>query len=312
MQTDKQRIAIIGPGSLGLYLAGRLSLAGHLVEVAGRRPQSDWQGVTAQGDEHWQATEVGHVTLDELRGPYDQLIVAVKSQDVAGVLPRLAALGGPATEYSFLQNGVPWWWDGEAALAAAGLWNEQVNAVIVHHAVERLSAGTIQVRRTARDRYICGRPAGGEDAPLRSLVAGWLAAGVPAECSSDIRSEMWAKLMGNATLNPLSAITGATVGAMATMPETRDVLLAGMAEIARIAEAEGCAVLSTPEARVARAAEVGPVRTSMLQDRIAGRPLELEALLERPIHIARRHGVAVPVLRTLLGCLRGSESAAQN
>lgn len=303
MPTEPLRIAVIGGGSLGLYVGGRLSLAGHEVTVAGRGP-TGLVDVQADGDEHWCAPAVRYAAVDALAGPYDQVIVAVKSHDLPPLLPALSALGDAGTRYVFLQNGIPWWWqrDGSATAEAPPLG--RTVAVVVHHAVERPAPGRIRVRRTARDRYICGVPGGGEgDAVLRALVTGWQAAGIPAEASADIRSEVWAKLMGNATLNPLSAITGATTGELATRRETRAVLLAGMAEIQRIALAEGCAELASPAARVARAAEVGAVRTSMLQDRLAGRRLELDALLAAPIALAERHGIAVPVLRTLLGCL---------
>lgn len=310
MPTEPQRIAVVGGGSLGLYVAGRLALAGHEVTVAGRSAPALSAGVVAEGDEHWRAEGVRHAAFDALRGPYAQVIVAVKSHDLPPLLPALAALGDADTEFVFLQNGIPWWWvqaDGAGASPALA----RTVAVVVHNAIERTAPGRIRVRRTGRDRYLCGRPAGQGDVgqgggALAALVAAWQAAGIPAETSADIRSEVWAKLMGNATLNPLSAITGATVGELAAAPETRAVLLAGMAEIARIAAAEGCAVLTSPEARVGCAAEVGAVRTSMLQDRIAGRRLETDALLAAPIALAERHGIAVPVLQTLLGCLATS------
>ncbi|MEE4465658.1 ketopantoate reductase C-terminal domain-containing protein, partial [Azotobacter chroococcum] len=157
-------------------------------------------------------------------------------------------------------------------------------ALVVQHAVERTAPGRIRVRRTGSDRYICARVQGEPDAP--ALVALWQAAGIPAESSADIRREVWTKLMSNATLNPLSAITGATVGELARTPRTRAVLLAGMAEIFRLAERDGHPLSMTPELRVRRAEEVGGTRTSMLQDRLAGRRLETEALLAAPIAIA--------------------------
>lgn len=300
-----QRIAVIGGGSLGLFVAGRLSLAGHDVTVAGRNATALPVGVVAAGDDDWRADGVRHVGQAELRGPYAQVIVAVKSHDLPPLLPTLSALGDAGTRYVFLQNGIPWWWrHDEATAGAVAPPLAQSVAVVVHHAVERSAPGRISVRRTGRDRYICGSPRPGQgEAALAELVAGWQAAGIPAELSTDIRGEVWAKLMGNATLNPLSAITGATLDELVAAPETRAVLLAGMEEIARIAAADGYASLTSPQARVARAAEVGAVRTSMLQDRIAGRRLETDALLAAPIALAESLGVHVPVLRTLLGCL---------
>ncbi|MBB3105015.1 ketopantoate reductase family protein [Azomonas macrocytogenes] len=300
----EKTVLVIGGGSLGLYIAGRLSLAGKPVTVAQRNGAAAQDaGITAEGDEHWQAPQVRYTPFDELQGPFAQVVVAVKSHDLDELLPRLVELGNADTEYLFLQNGIPWWWshrDGE--ISGAPLLARTV-AVIVHHAVERIAPGRIRVRRTGNDRYICARIQGQPDAPLQALVAEWHQAGIAAVSSADIRREVWTKLMGNATLNPLSAITGATTGALARTPHTRSVLLAGMTEIFRLAELDGCTLSTTPEVRVQRAEEVGETRTSMLQDRLAGRRLETQALLAVPIAIAERHGEPVPVLRTLLGCL---------
>ncbi|WP_211091291.1 ketopantoate reductase family protein [Pseudothauera rhizosphaerae] len=301
-------IAVLGGGSLGLYLAGRLALAGHRVTVALRPGTPAPSGIVAEGDEQWSAA-VEYADIGRLRGPYAQVIVAVKSHDLPPLLPALAALGDGATEYVFLQNGIPWWWRG---IAGDGLPRaRQVVGVVVQHSAERTAPGRIRVRRTAGDRYLCGRPDGSVDAALESLAADWRHAGIPAETTPALRRQVWTKLMGNATLNPLSAITGATVGELATEPATRAVLLAGMAEIARLAERDGAGVDNTPEQRVARSAEVGGVRTSMLQDRLAGRPLETEALLAAPIAIAEEYGEAVPVLRTLYGCLAFSSTSPE-
>ncbi|ACO76632.1 2-dehydropantoate 2-reductase [Azotobacter vinelandii CA] len=303
MSTESS-IAVVGGGSLGLYLAGRLSLAGHAVTVA-QRPGAGAQadGIAAEGDESWQAPAVRYAPLDELRGPFAQVVVAVKSHDLGELLPRLTSLGDAASEYVFLQNGIPWWWSHRDGEIAGVPFLARSVALVVQHAVERTAPGRIRVRRTGSDRYICARVQGGPDAPLLALVEGWRVAGIPAESTADIRREVWTKLMSNATLNPLSAITGATVGELARTPRTREVLLAGMAEIYRLAERDGHPPSLTPEQRVRRAEEVGGTRTSMLQDRLAGRRLEIEALLAAPIAIAEGYGEPVPVLRTLLGCL---------
>ncbi|NMG63367.1 2-dehydropantoate 2-reductase [Azoarcus indigens] len=315
MPTEARRIAIVGGGSLGLFVGGRLARAGNEVHIAGRGREGLPQAVAAEGDEAWQVP-ARFLAVDELRGPYAQVVVTVKSHDLPPLLPALAALGDGRSQFVFLQNGVPWWWTHKEADGGAPPLARTV-AVVVHHAVERTAPGRIRVRRTGSDRYLCGRPAAAgqvaqaaqvgdaaADPALAALVAGWQAAGIPAEQRADIRAEVWGKLMGNATLNPLSAITGATVGELAGTRETREVLLAGMAEIARIAAAEGCPSPTTPQQRVARAELVGAVRTSMLQDRLAGRRLETDALLAAPIAIADAHGIAVPVLRTLLAGLR--------
>lgn len=299
-----QRIAVIGGGSLGLFVAGHLSLVGHAVTVAQRSSTAIPEGgILAEGDEQWQASEVGYATLETLNGPFDQVIVAVKSHDLPEILPQLGTLGNAKTQYLFLQNGVPWWWSYQEGQIAGVPPKEQIVAVVVYHASERTAVGRLKVRRVPGDRYLLARTDGSTDAALEALVAQWQQAGIPTHYAPDIRAEVWSKLMGNATFNPMSAITGAGMSDMVFNPQVRRVLLAGMEEISRIAAKEGVQVKVTPEARVKRAEDVGNTRTSMLQDRLAGRRLELEALLATPIALAERHGEAVPVLRTLLGSL---------
>jgi len=302
--SDKQPIAVIGGGSLGLFLAGHLSLAGKAVTVAQRSSTPIPEGgIIAEGDEHWQAPAVQYATLESLQGPFQQIIVAVKSHDLPEILPRLSALGDANSQYVFLQNGVPWWWRYQDGQIAGAPPLAQIVAAVVYHAVERTAPGRIQVRRVQGDRYAIARTQGGSDTALAALISQWQQAGIPTELSADIRRDLWTKLMGNATLNPMSAITGGGMSDMASNPRVRAVLLAGMAEISRIAAHEGSILQVSPEARVKRAEEVGNTRTSMLQDRLAGRRLELDALLAAPIALAEAHGEPVPVLRTLLGSL---------
>lgn len=299
----QQRIAVIGGGSLGLFVAGHLSLAGHRVSVAQRRHTPVPDGIRAEGDEHWQASAVCYVTLETLEGPFDQVIVAVKSHDLPEILPQLGKLGDARTQYLFLQNGVPWWWSYPAGQISGAPSIGQIVAVVVYHASERIALGQLRVRRVPGDRYLLARTDGGTDAVLEALVGLWQAAGIPAQYASDIRAEVWSKLMGNATFNPMSAITGAGMSDMVLNPLIREVLLAGMAEVGQIAAAEGVTVKADPQTRIRRAEEVGNTRTSMLQDRLAGRRLELDALLGQPVVLARRHGIPVPVLKTLWASL---------
>lgn len=302
--SEQQRVAVIGGGSLGLFLAGHLSLAGQAVTVAQRQGSRIPEGgIFAEGDEQWQAAEVRYASLETLEGPFDQVIVAVKSHDLPDILPRLAALGTAQTPYVFLQNGVPWWWRYQDGDISGAPRLAQIVAAVVYHAVERTAPGRIKVRRVSGDRYLLARTDGHSDAGLDRLVSQWQQAGIPTEVPRDIRAEVWTKLMGNATFNPMSAITGAGMSDMAKNPRVRDTLLAGMEEISRIAAREGVAIQVNPAARIQRAEEVGNTRTSMLQDRLAGRRLELDALLAAPIALAELHHEPVPVLKSLLASL---------
>lgn len=324
------RVAVVGAGSLGLYLGGRLALAGHSVTLV-LRPDSPGTlpGLRAEGDETWQLPvgaeaspgRVGIQRLGDALAPVDQVIVAVKSQDLAAVAPHLAALGQAGSDFIFLQNGIPWWWGGAAGqrsdpagVLARTLAPEQVVAAVVYHAVERLAPGHIRLRRVADDRYVLGWPGdsrGGAEpaARLKRLAATWCRAGIPTALAGvgqpTLRGVVWDKLSGNAAFNPLCALTGLDLDQACALPSTRATLLAAMTEVARVADADGVAGAVSPADRLARAERLKGARPSMLQDRLAGRPLEIDALVGAVLDIAADYDVPTPVLSTLHACLQG-------
>src|SRR5678815_4341529 len=152
------------------------------------------------------------------------------------------------------------------------------------------------------DKIILGDPDGGAGERIYRLCALFAEAGIRPDPSNNIRRAIWYKLWGNATINPLSALTLATADRL--LAECKPFLLASMAELAAVGAAIGCPIEESGEDRMAVTARLGAFKTSMLQDVEAGRPIELEALLGAPIELAKRTGVPVPNLESLYAMTR--------
>jgi 2-dehydropantoate 2-reductase len=203
-------------------------------------------------------------------------------------------------------NGVPWWFPatGPAPVdpRAPSLppCRRQVIGCVVHAACRR--DGPARVIVAQADKVILGEPAGGDSKRVESLCTAFDGAGIRCEASPIVRRAIWYKLWGNATINPLSALTLATADRL--LAECKPFLLAGMAELAAVGAAIGCAIEESGEDRMAVTARLGAFKTSMLQDVESGRPIELEALLGAPIELARRAGVQVPTLESLYAMTR--------
>jgi 2-dehydropantoate 2-reductase len=215
---------------------------------------------------------------------------------------------GPQTVILPMLNGVPWWFtageplqsvDPDGAIAAA-LPQAQVVGCVVHAACRRDGPARIVVAHA--EKMILGDPEGGAGERVHRLCALLENAGIQPEPSNNIRRAIWYKLWGNATINPLSALTMATADRL--LAECKPFLFAGMAELAALGAAIGCPIEESGEDRMAVTARLGAFKTSMLQDVEAGRPIELEALLGAPIELARRAGLPVPTLEALYAMTR--------
>ncbi len=259
-------------------------------------------------------------------GPSDLIIIALKAHSIPQMLPRLSPLLQDQTRVVAAINGVPWWYfnghggrhagrplqtldpDGRAALA---IDPSRLVGCIVHLSAEVPAPGV--VRHTAGKRLILGEvldpetdggKASGHDSgrQLRRLGAADIAvlcgaAGFTAEHTQDIRREVWTKLIGNLSFNPVSALTGLRMDGLCADPLVCDLLRTLIDEGKAVASAMGVAVAIDADARIAMARSLGPVRTSTLQDFEAGRPPELDALVGAVIELAQWYQVPVPALR---------------
>lgn len=315
------KVCIVGAGAVGGIIGTRIAASG------GAEVSALARGETAQAlrNNGWLLKQGGKLIAgpaaavsDDPRalGPQDLVVVAVKATAMSEVAQAIPPLLGPDTIVLPAMNGVPWWFT--QGLAAAG--TEPLEAVdprgaiaraipqrhvigcVVHLAASTEAPGVV-VHRNGMG-LIIGEP-DGSLSPRLAAVHGLLAgAGFDVTSTPKIRHEVWYKLWGNMTMNPVSAITGATGDRMLDDRQVRDFCSAAMLEAAAIGARLGCAIDQTPEERHAVTRELGAFKTSMLQDAERGRPIELDALVTAVCELGRRTGVATPYIDALLGLTR--------
>jgi 2-dehydropantoate 2-reductase len=329
------RFAIVGAGSIGGYLGARLAQAGEDVTFIARGASLDTirrsglRLIEEDGSEHV-ITTVQATTFEDC-GARDCVLLAVKAHQVAPIAPRMGALMGPDTSVVTLQNGIPWWYfyrhggalDGHAVRTAdpdgsvaAHIDNERVIGTVVYPAAELLAPGVIRV--IEGKRFTLGEPDGTRSARVQALSETLIRAGFKAPVVTDLRNEIWLKLLGNIVFNPVSALSHTTLARICGFPPTRALAVAMMQEASAVAERLGVRFRVSIERRIDGAAAVGEHKTSMLQDVEAGRPLELEALVGSVVELARLVEVPTPhidaiyaVTSLLAGTLAGSRARLQ-
>ena len=292
-------ICVFGAGAIGGWIAARLAAAGHeVMALTSRGPLDEIE--ISEGE------TIETIRLSRFEGAADLLVIAVKAPALPSLAPTLKPLIVPDTLVVPMLNGVPWWFvdgqklasvDPDGAIAAA-LPVAQVIGCVVHASCYR-NDGRIVVKHA--DKLILGEPRGSASERVERLCALFEGAGIHCEASDNVRRAIWYKLWGNATINPLSALTRATADKILANAECRAWMLEGMAELAAIGAAIGCPISESGEDRMKVTARLGAFKTSMLQDVEAGRPIELEALVGAPREIARQFGIETPALDRLYG-----------
>ena len=293
-------ICVVGAGAIGGWVAARLALAGERV-----------MALTSTGPLTRLALDEGGESrtarLATFGGTADLLIVAVKATALTAAARSAGAMVGPDTIVVPMLNGVPWWFVGGMQLnsidpdgsIAQALPFEQILGCVVHASCSRSAEGVVMVKHA--DKLIIGEPDGESSERLARIQALFERAGLRPDPTGNVRRAIWYKLWGNATINPLSALTRATCDKILADPQCRAWMLEGMAELAAVGAALGCPIGESGEERMAVTARLGAFKTSMLQDVEAGRPIELEALLGAPREIAAARGIATPALDRLYG-----------
>ena len=312
------RVAVVGLGAIGGLIAARLASAGHAVSAVARgatleRVMAD--GLTVESAGRSDTVRIVASADGRTLGVQDLVVIALKAPALAGAAASIEPLMDASTLLLPAMNGVPWWFlpaalPDEAPLESvdpggrllARLPLRQVLGCVVHLTCSSPRPGV--VRHGFGERLVVGEPAGGDSARVRSVCDVLAGAGFKAEASPDVRREVWYKLWGNMTMNPVSALTGALTDAIGDDPLVRGFILRCMAEAAAVGARVGCPIIQSGEERMALTRELGGFRTSMLQDSEAGRPLELDALVTAVHEIAARVGVATPDIGALLGLSR--------
>jgi len=309
------RIVVLGAGGIGGFVAATLARAGNDVAVVARGPHLD--AIRDRGL-HVRST-LGEFVVrvpasDRLAdlGTFDLALASFKAHQWAPWLDQLAPAARSGLAIATLQNGVPFWFARTPPLQSvdpggrvgALFTDVQTIGAVVHTSGRIAEPGTIEQSGTAR--YLFGDPAGGAGQRVRALCAIFGGAGLEAEADPDIRATVWLKLANNTGLNPVSALRRMTVRAMLENPESRAEIRALMLEAIAVGRAIGAIGEVDVDARMAKMRGVADVKTSMLQDREAGRELESGPILGALIELADRAGVPVPLARAAHAALGGS------
>lgn len=314
-------VCIIGAGAIGGFIGARLAAAGEVRLSALERSDATRAALRAHGwrlqtaDSLVQAPARVASSAEQL-GMQDLVIIAVKGPALTEVARGIAPLLGPRTLVLPAMNGVPWWFcrgvpelsdeplrsvdpDGEMARAIPFA---QVLGCVVHASVAAGEPGVVQHRMG--NGLIIGEPLGGRSERVQAVVDLLARAGFDATHSEQVRRDIWYKLWGNLTMNPVSAITGATTDRLLADPLVREFCSGAMREAAAIGARIGCAIDEPPESRHAVTARLGAFRTSMLQDVEAARAIELDAIVGAVHEIGARLGQPMPHIGALFGMAR--------
>jgi 2-dehydropantoate 2-reductase len=305
------RYAVVGAGAIGAYVGASLARGGADVTLIARGPHlaamRERGGVAVKSERGDFSAQVAATDDMASVGVVDCVIVALKAHQVVPVLPQIRTLIGPHTRVVGMQNGIPWWYfqrlggphDGlvlqtvdPGGQLAAAFDPDRVVGCVIFSSTEIEAPGVI--RHIEGTRYSLGRPAGGTDDALEQIAAAFVAGGLKAPVEHDLRPDIWLKVLGNAALNPISALTRATIAGMMRDPDTEALVRTIMEEAQALANALGVTLPVSIEKRMDGARRVGEHKTSMLQDVELGRAFELDVILGAVVELGGVLGVPVP------------------
>jgi len=311
------KIAVVGVGAIGGFVGIRLALAGEDVTFIARGANlqalrtNGLRLITAEGTEE-SVPQVNATSDYAAAGPQDVVILAMKAHQVAAVAPDVPKLFGPNTVVVPMQNGVPYWYFHDHAGKLAGTRVQSVDPTgviaenipgsrvigcVVYPATELVSHGVI--KHVEGTRFPVGEPNGTTSERVQRVADCLTRAGLKSPVLEDIRSEIWLKLWGNMTFNPISALSRGTLAGICQYPPTRELAAAMMTEAQTVAHKLGITFRVPLEKRIAGAEKVGHHKTSMLQDVEAGRDLEIDALLGAVVELARLTETPTPNLKAV-------------
>ena len=314
------KFAIVGAGAIGAFVGAMLSKSGEDVTLIARGPHlraMQERGVRIRGEIG--EFEAHPIATDDPAtvGPVDVVLLTLKAHSLTAMAPRLAPLIGPETTVVSAQNGIPWWyfyrhggeWEGThlESIDPGGVISQSIDPARVIGCVVYPSTSIVEpgvVWHIEGTRFAIGEPDGSRSERCRRLADAFIKAGLRSPIRTDIRHDMWVKMMGNVAYNPISALARATLIEIVECPETRRLAAAIMAEVDSVAKKLGIELGISMEQRLEGAAKVGYHKTSMLQDIEAGRPLELEAIVGVMVELGDKMGLALPCTRTVYACVK--------
>jgi 2-dehydropantoate 2-reductase len=310
------KICIYGAGAIGAYLGAQLATTDCEVSLVARGPHlaaMKKNGLTLRMAGKETNVAVNATDNPAELGPQDYVIITLKAHSVAGITDQITPLLGPDTAIVTAQNGILWWyfhglpgaWDNphlESADPGGQIWNalgpERAIGCVVYPSCEIVEPGVVE--HIDGNRFMLGETDGTKSDRVVALSQLMTEAGLKAPVRKDIRADIWFKLLGNATFNPVSVLTGATLEQIGTDPGVRAVIHQMMTEAQAVATELGVKFPMSIDKRIDGGAAVGAHKTSMLQDLEAGRPLELDALVASVTELGRVVGVPTPTIDAIL------------
>jgi 2-dehydropantoate 2-reductase len=313
-------IGVVGAGAIGGLLAGRLSLAGHQVTVIDQGAHLEAirrQGLKLLMHDGQELVARFHLATSDLAEARAQelVVLGVKAYQISAVAPRMRPLLGPETCVVTVQNGIPWWYfqnyRGEHAgrrlqsldpdgIIERHLPADRIIGCVVYPAGEVIEPGV--VKHVEGDRFPVGELDGSRTGRVERISEAFIGAGFKSPVLEDVRAEIWLKLWGNLSFNPISALTHATLVDICEQAETRELAANMMREAQTVANKLGITFRHTIEKRIDGAAKVGKHKTSMLQDVEAGRALEVAATVAAVVELARLTDTPTPHIDAVYAC----------
>jgi 2-dehydropantoate 2-reductase len=314
------KFLIAGAGAIGAYMGARMARAGLDVMLYARGPHlraMQEHGVQVKSTEGDFVARPRIASSLEEAGPVDVVVLGVKAHGLTQLAPQLKPVLGPETTVVSTQNGIPWWyfqgfggeWEGmrlervdPGGVIAAAIESRRVVGSIVYFSTEITAPGVIQ--HNEGNRISLGEPDGTRSERCRRIAEALIASGLRCPVTTRLRHEIWVKVLGNASLNPVSALTRSTLGEMLRDEGVRSVIRNIMLEVEAVAHKLGMELPVSVDQRIAGAEKVGEHKTSMLQDIEAGRPAELEALVGAIVELGERVGLSMTCTRTVYNCTK--------
>ena len=306
------KICIFGAGAIGGYLGVELARSGCEVSLIARGPHLAAireNGLTLEIGDETHRVDLDATDDPAALGPQDYVIVTLKAHSIPGVVSTMLPLLGPQTAVVSAVNGIPWWYchkldsplserHVESVDPGGEIWRtvgpERALGCVVYPAAVVARPGVI--RHLSDSKFSLGEPSGDKSDRVKTLAAALIQAGLKAPVRPRLRDEIWIKLWGNLSFNPLSVLTGANLGTLATDSGTRQVARRMMLEAQAVGESLGVRFAVDVDKRIDGAAAVGAHRTSMLQDFDLGRPLETGALVESVQELGRSTKTPTPTI----------------
>ena len=315
------RFAVVGAGAIGGYLGVKLALAGEQVSVIARGAnlaaiRAGGMRLIAEDGTEQSVRDIGAFERMSDAGAQDVILLTVKAHQVAAVAPDLKALCHQDTAIVTMQNGIPWWYFHKHGGALEGRQLKSVDpggiigshidpsriiGSVVYPAAELVAPGVVRV--IEGNRFTLGELDGTSTPRVQAIAASLIRSGLKAPVTSDIRSEIWLKLWGNLTFNPISALTHATLADICPFPLTRGLAAAMMTEAQAVGEKLGASFRVSLEKRIAGAEKVGAHKTSMLQDVEQGKAIEIEALIGSVAELGRVTQTPTPHIDAVYACV---------